>query len=461
MKYHFENIGLIKEATIELGDLTILTGPNNTGKTYIVYTIYGFLDTNVKYFSLGGAAKKIAQELMLSGHAAMDPREMNFKAIFSAMADHYSKNLYEIFSAREEEFKGAKFSLETGDPIAVLNNIEKIEQRIQELYSKSTLSIRYHRAESPYILFDFDGTKKESRLHHEAIERGVGSLISAMILPKPYICVSERMGIPLFYRDLDIQKLAMMEHIQKSNNEKNRNPVLDLIDIWNKVNTRYALPIKDNIDFVRMIPEIIKGDSPPELAKLNDYIVEMAGGVYRHQPVEGLVFVSKPRSRSKFSLTTNLWSSSVKSLSSLYFYLKHAAAPGQLLIIDEPEAYLTPQNQIILARMLAACVNKGIKVLVTTHSDFLIKEFNNLIMLHNLPEEERAKFMLRKGSPYKPGEMLNPDRVKAYLCQQKGGEKGVVVTPCSMNQYGMEVTSMDEAIDSINKTAHALMELIE
>lgn len=43
MKTVFKNIGPISEAELELKDLTIIAGANNTGKTYLVYTLYGFL----------------------------------------------------------------------------------------------------------------------------------------------------------------------------------------------------------------------------------------------------------------------------------------------------------------------------------------------------------------------------------------------------------------------------------
>ena len=43
MKFIFKNLGPIHEAEMELGDLTILAGRNNTGKTYVAYTLYGFL----------------------------------------------------------------------------------------------------------------------------------------------------------------------------------------------------------------------------------------------------------------------------------------------------------------------------------------------------------------------------------------------------------------------------------
>ena len=41
--FHFKKIGPVRNAEMELGDLTVIAGRNNTGKTYIAYTLYGFL----------------------------------------------------------------------------------------------------------------------------------------------------------------------------------------------------------------------------------------------------------------------------------------------------------------------------------------------------------------------------------------------------------------------------------
>ena len=43
--FRFKNLGPIEEAELELGDLTIIAGRNNTGKTYMVYALYGYLKT--------------------------------------------------------------------------------------------------------------------------------------------------------------------------------------------------------------------------------------------------------------------------------------------------------------------------------------------------------------------------------------------------------------------------------
>lgn len=39
-RFRFRNLGPIEDAELELGDLTLLVGRNNTGKTYIAYTLY-------------------------------------------------------------------------------------------------------------------------------------------------------------------------------------------------------------------------------------------------------------------------------------------------------------------------------------------------------------------------------------------------------------------------------------
>ena len=44
MKFTFKNLGKLDEAIIDLKDLNLVCGTNNTGKTYLLYTIYGFLN---------------------------------------------------------------------------------------------------------------------------------------------------------------------------------------------------------------------------------------------------------------------------------------------------------------------------------------------------------------------------------------------------------------------------------
>ncbi|WP_309727960.1 AAA family ATPase, partial [Chamaesiphon sp. OTE_75_metabat_556] len=43
MKVTLKNLGIFKQAEFTLGDLTIICGNNNTGKTYATYALFGFL----------------------------------------------------------------------------------------------------------------------------------------------------------------------------------------------------------------------------------------------------------------------------------------------------------------------------------------------------------------------------------------------------------------------------------
>ena len=45
MKIRLKNFGILKQAEFELGDITIICGENNTGKTYAAYALFGFLST--------------------------------------------------------------------------------------------------------------------------------------------------------------------------------------------------------------------------------------------------------------------------------------------------------------------------------------------------------------------------------------------------------------------------------
>ncbi len=50
----------------------------------------------------------------------------------------------------------------------------------------------------------------------------------------------------------------------------------------------------------------------------------------------------------------------------------HAARPGQLVYIEQPETHLHPRAQFALARVLASAARRGVRVVVETHSSLLL-----------------------------------------------------------------------------------------
>ena len=102
-------------------------------------------------------------------------------------------------------------------------------------------------------------------------------------------------------------------------------------------------------------------------------------------------------------------SSMVSELAPLILFLKYLVNQGDLLILEEPESHLHPAAQRQLARGIVRLVNAGVKVLITTHSDFFVNQINNL-----LRASYASKRWLRENG-FTPEDCLKHDDVSAYL----------------------------------------------
>ena len=70
-------------------------------------------------------------------------------------------------------------------------------------------------------------------------------------------------------------------------------------------------------------------------------------------------------------------SSMVSELAPVILYLRHVVQPGDTLIIEEPEAHLHPTAQVEFTRLLAGAVKAGIRIIITTHSEWVLWELAN------------------------------------------------------------------------------------
>ncbi len=70
-------------------------------------------------------------------------------------------------------------------------------------------------------------------------------------------------------------------------------------------------------------------------------------------------------------------SSAVSELAPVVLFLRHVVAPGDVLIVEEPEAHLHPAAQVQLTRLLASTVRAGLRVILTTHSEWILEALYN------------------------------------------------------------------------------------
>lgn len=110
--------------------------------------------------------------------------------------------------------------------------------------------------------------------------------------------------------------------------------------------------------------------------------------------------------RSRYPLHRT--SSMISEIAPVVLYLRNVLEGNEFLIIEEPESHLHPRSQVMLASALARLVRCGLRVLLTTHSDYFLNAINNGIVAGTVESSSDS------GLP--PGQVsLFADDVAAYL----------------------------------------------
>ena len=255
---------------------------------------------------------------------------------------------------------------------------------------------------------------------------------------KVFFFTSERAAINIFSKELALNKNQTLDKILKAKGEERER----LLKYAEENINRYQKPIADELEIAEDLLNLSKRKSEFEFLaiELEQSILEgkISVGQYgglQYQPNE-----SDENTVLEIAQTSSL----VKSLSPIVFYLRHLAEKNDCIIIDEPELNLHPDNQILVARFLGRLVNEGFKVVASTHSDYIIRELNNLIMLSNSFGEKEE---LRKKYGYKENELLKSEQVGAYYFE-KGKNTAV---PVPMLKRGIEIDSIDLVITDLNE----------
>ena len=90
---------------------------------------------------------------------------------------------------------------------------------------------------------------------------------------------------------------------------------------------------------------------------------------------------------------------------------------SKCLFIEEPEAHLHPSVQVVLMQLFAEMANNGVKIIITTHSDFMFNELSNLILGDKIKAEQVSSMhlvMTEKGSIDKGDMQATSDGIDDY-----------------------------------------------
>lgn len=461
MKIKVKNLGPLRQAEFEVGDFTIICGKNNTGKTYATYALYGFLNFWKKGFEFD-IDKQIIDEIVSKGNIvfSLDRFRREIEKDINMATNKYKSYLPSIFASKDQNFKDTIFSLELPEKYDSVRRTF-LERKITfGSEGKSFLQITQITENELKIslLKERDDLDEAPpfRLISDLISDAIKEIIYSCLIPNAFISSAERTGAAIFQKELDFNKNKIIE-LLKEDHEK-----FHPFQLLEKFTSDYALPVKDNVSFTRELGNVSNRESfiaknHPEVLKQFSKII---GGEYKVIKNLGIYFM--PDSNKSLKLTLNESSSTVRSMLDIGFYLQHVAKPGDLLIVDEPELNLHPENQRLIARLFARLVNIGIKVLITTHSDYIVKELNTLIMLNR--DRPYAKQIMKKEG-YCTEELILSDKIKVYIAEtdkvllpgnQRKTPIQTLVHADISPETGIEASSFDTTIDDMNRIQEEL-----
>jgi hypothetical protein len=455
MEISLKDIGPLRQADFALGDFTIICGRNNTGKTYATYALFGFLSYWREAFVLS-VPDQVVNTLMSEGlvEVPLQPYIDNFKEILSTACKDFTPNLPIVMGGHEKNFAKARFCLEVEK-----KDIQPVpEFRLAFGSPKNQLFQISKDPNQDFVTISLLVERENVKISSNALSRIIGDalkqIIFGQIIPDPFIVCAERTGVAIFRNDLNFAWSQVFEQIK---NTQEFNP----LEVLDKAYRRQPLPVIRNVEFSGQLEEIAKRDSfiakeyPQVLLDFGD----LMGGEFAIGR-DGLYF--KP-DNTKVRLTMKEGSSAIRSLLDIAFYLRHIAKKNHLLMIDEPELNLHPENQRKIARLLARLVNLGIKVYITTHSDYIVKELNTLIMLSS---EKPSIKKLRETYGYKKEEMLSPERIRVYATDEnkvllnghKNRTKILTFIDCDItHEMGINAKSFDPTILEMNRIQEAII----
>lgn len=497
------NFGPINSANIELRPLTVFVGPNNTGKSYmatLIYALHRAVADICKRFSRSSDSVSstfsvppwhdsnrvpdyVIEEVLAWAKGSFESCHARTSAIlepkplpisFASTMDDIVWNTDETSARIGHEIircfgigglsslickgSGSRSSVDVRvvssrlDELLRLNLEIRREHLITRGTTSTTVPVGATGQESPWIhlrkaIESIDGAgrtsgsiEKGQSLSHERLT--AQWLTSELILP--YLLGS--LGQNAYYVPADRSGIIrahtlLLESIIASDSTAGLRPMpsslllsgvlSDFLQALIGVGNRIASEDNSQDSMSRMIE-----------AKL------LRGTICIEQtPIGYPSFTYRP-SAWKEDIPLMQTSAMVSELAPIVLYLQRIVHDGDLLIIEEPESHIHPQMQVTLAKIIAEIVRRGVRVIVTTQSDWFIDQIGNLVMLSGIPSEDRHDIT--------DGTALEKSEVGVWLFEEVGGNGNVHVTEIDVDpDTGLYPVDFGHISDSLyNESAY-------
>lgn len=347
MKISVKNIANIKSAKdIEINKFNVFIGKNGTGKTYFAKLIYFILSSKYKTSIF---QRIFTEKLKKLFEQIINSNEKNFSIDFSATElDKFKKELENLIKKNFPRYVGSENNLFKHFNF-VIDDIFKLNH---------TLNIKIELLDNSDHNFD---------LFLHSIENDFYKILFG--ISNAHYLPAARANYMVTYKYLFESLYNNVRNILLSKN------------------------LSSNFD---ILPEV-ENNFLTDIYKVNTKKHSIYSGLGKKIETQifknGKLSIKNPKSQDlptyeyKLNNTNECMqlvsaSSAITELSPLVMYFRHKieSSESDILIFDEPELSLHPEAQAMLIEILVEAYQKGLKIILVTHSPYIIEAINNHLM---------------------------------------------------------------------------------
>ena len=485
LQFTVSNFGPIAKADIDLRPLTVFVGPSNTGKSYLAILIYAlhrfFGDyTGSRYFGFRPMSSMLRRGVRVSLDDDSVTRLADWiRDIFPQgevkipsngspiqLPDFIVSMVHPLFSHLSElsEYIAGEIERSFGIKYAELirhGNRDGAKITLRCKLFEYQLALKRSKPEGAVISIP-EETPLHINPHTEEMEHVLAEIREALNTPK------DRGGRDVEYLIRELSSLVLFDVVSPLNNAAHYLPadrtgvmhahrvvVASLIERAPHAGLRRATPLPALSGVLADFLENLVRIDEPRRRRNNDG--NLAANLEQEILKGEILHKNSETGYPMFSYQPHGWrgdlplmnaSSMVSELAPVVLYLRHIVQRGDVLIIEEPESHLHPSMQVEFIRQLAAVVHAGIRVMLTTHSEWVLDELANLVRVSELPKAQRKGVA---GANF----ALTPDQLGVWLFEPKQRPKGSVVKEIPFDaEFGGFRSGFDEvAIGTYNDHA--------
>ena len=456
-----KNFGPIAEATIDLRPLTVFVGPSNTGKTYfstLIYALHGVFNSFPQLPSIPRKISYLSLDRLLSSRDLEEFRLLLKQPNTLGGSLKFSDLPKEIRDMVQSEIKDSENLHVELKRCFDLDSITELIRLEDDQSNKMLVSLEISKENQNLWNFNFESFKSEVTAHGSVNKNAVLQL-TERLASKEGLDIDDFLlfGSPFELNNYPGNR-AYLPAARSGIMQSHRVIASSLVERATRGGlTPLEIPTFSGIvaDFMQQLILYEESKSPDagmrHLAEAIESDV-LAGQILMKPTPSGYPeFVYRPHTTGEEIRLTRA-ASMVSELAPVVLFLRSGICPGDTLIIEEPEAHLHPGAQTDIALTLAGLVRAGVRVVVTTHSDWLLKEIANLIRIGELKRKG-----VQKVKKMAPAHWLLPEEVGTWWFQADGIVKHI---PFDRTE-GIEPTDYEDVADKLYDRSVRLQDLLE